>query len=104
MCSEPCCASVIEPPPPLERTHINTHALFPPEQIDPRGAEAYERLRASLQDVAASINARNADTSLANRGPGPGVGDGTGPLPYNMLLPNSEPGITSRGVPTSVSI
>ncbi|TRO70583.1 hypothetical protein FKB34_17480, partial [Glycocaulis profundi] len=43
------------------------------------------------------IDARNADETLKNR-------NGVGVIPYNLLKPFSEPGVTSMGVPNSISI
>ncbi|KAG2259596.1 hypothetical protein Bca52824_078890 [Brassica carinata] len=47
--------------------------------------------------VDAEIEKRNSDPDRRNR-------CGAGVLPYELLVPSSEPGVTCRGVPNSVSI
>ncbi|KAH0778946.1 hypothetical protein KY290_005373, partial [Solanum tuberosum] len=50
-----------------------------------------------LKELEGIIDARNADSNLKNR-------NGAGVMPYELLKPFSEPGITGKGVPYSISI
>ncbi|XP_042518149.1 linoleate 13S-lipoxygenase 3-1, chloroplastic [Macadamia integrifolia] len=59
--------------------------------------EAFYGFSAEMQRVEKEIEKRNKDPSLRNR-------CGAGVLPYELLAPSSEPGVTCRGVPNSVSI
>ncbi|KAE8657503.1 Lipoxygenase 4 [Hibiscus syriacus] len=59
--------------------------------------EAFYRFAAEIQQVEKEIEKRNGDHRLKNR-------CGAGVLPYELLAPSSEPGVTGRGVPNSVSI
>ncbi|XP_038900841.1 linoleate 13S-lipoxygenase 2-1, chloroplastic-like [Benincasa hispida] len=59
--------------------------------------EAFHKFRAKLQKLEEIIDERNVDPKLKNRH-GAGIG------PYELLKPYSEPGVTARGVPCSVSI
>lgn len=52
---------------------------------------------AEIVRVEKEIEKRNSDPTLRNR-------CGAGVLPYELLAPSSEPGVTCRGVPNSVSI
>ena len=59
--------------------------------------EAFEKFGKKLEKIEDEIIERNKDESLKNR---------VGPmmLPYTLLYPSSEPGITGRGIPNSISI
>ncbi|GER25055.1 lipoxygenase [Striga asiatica] len=73
------------------------------EKMQPFWAEdkvivaAFERFNGRLKEIEGIIDGRNADTSLKNR-------TGAGVVPYELLKPFSEPGVTSKGVPNSISI
>ncbi|KAL5698365.1 linoleate 13S-lipoxygenase [Ranunculus cassubicifolius] len=59
--------------------------------------EAFFKFSAEINNIEKEIERRNNDPSLRNR-------CGAGVLPYELLAPRSEPGVTCRGVPNSVSI
>ncbi|KAI7735799.1 hypothetical protein M8C21_000561 [Ambrosia artemisiifolia] len=59
--------------------------------------EAFYEFSAEIQRIEKEIEKRNKDASLKNR-------CGAGVLPYELLAPSSESGVTCRGVPNSVSI
>ncbi|KAJ7951499.1 Lipoxygenase [Quillaja saponaria] len=59
--------------------------------------EAFYRFSAEIRLIEKEIEKRNSDSKLRNR-------CGAGVLPYELLAPSSEPGVTCRGVPNSVSI
>lgn len=59
--------------------------------------EAFYGFSAEIRRVEREIEKRNSDPKLRNR-------CGAGVLPYELLAPSSEPGVTCRGVPNSVSI
>ncbi|XP_022996082.1 linoleate 13S-lipoxygenase 2-1, chloroplastic-like [Cucurbita maxima] len=59
--------------------------------------EAFEKFSRKLKKLEEIIDERNGNPKLKNRH-GAGVG------PYQILKPYSEPGVTARGVPCSVSI
>ncbi|PON83576.1 Lipoxygenase [Trema orientale] len=59
--------------------------------------EAFYGFSAEVRRIEKEIEKRNSDPSLRNR-------CGAGVLPYELLAPSSEPGVTCRGVPNSVSI
>ncbi|XP_042437656.1 linoleate 13S-lipoxygenase 2-1, chloroplastic-like isoform X1 [Zingiber officinale] len=58
---------------------------------------AFERFNCRLREIEAIIEGRNADPTLKNR-------CGAGIVPYQLLRPFSEPGVTGMGVPNSISI
>lgn len=58
---------------------------------------AFERFNGKLKEFEGIIDARNADRNLKNR-------SGAGIVPYELLKPFSEPGVTAKGVPNSISI
>ncbi|KAF4399360.1 hypothetical protein G4B88_022443 [Cannabis sativa] len=64
---------------------------------DPEIVEAFYEFSAQVKNIEKEIERRNNDPSLRNR-------CGAGVLPYELLAPSSEPGVTCRGVPNSVSI
>ncbi|KAJ7980724.1 Lipoxygenase [Quillaja saponaria] len=73
------------------------------ETIEPSWAEdpiikaAYERFNGKLKELEGIIDARNANLVLKNR-------SGAGIVPYELLKPFSEAGVTGQGVPYSISI
>ncbi|WVZ25367.1 hypothetical protein V8G54_003911 [Vigna mungo] len=64
---------------------------------DQNAKEIFQEFTENLAKIEKEILDRNHNQKLRNR---------TGPnkLPYTVLLPTSEPGITFRGIPNSVSI
>ncbi|XP_052198127.1 linoleate 13S-lipoxygenase 2-1, chloroplastic-like [Diospyros lotus] len=58
---------------------------------------AFEQFHGELIKIEGAIDARNADANLKNR-------CGAGIVPYELLKPYSEPGVTGKGVPNSISI
>ena len=58
---------------------------------------AFERFSGKLKELEGIIDARNANSCLKNR-------NGAGVVPYELLKPYSEPGVTGKGVPNSISI
>lgn len=59
--------------------------------------EASHEFAAEIRRIEGEIERRNSDPAFKNRA-------GAGVLPYELMMPSSQPGITSRGVPNSVSI
>ncbi|XP_023734299.1 lipoxygenase 1, chloroplastic [Lactuca sativa] len=59
--------------------------------------EAFDGFSTEIQRIEKEIERRNRDMGLKNR-------CGAGVLPYELLAPGSQPGVTCRGVPNSVSI
>lgn len=68
-----------------------------PFEADPVIRAAYERFSGRLKQLEGIIDERNADLRLKNR-------SGAGVVPYELLKPTSDPGVTGRGVPNSISI
>ncbi|XP_027077107.1 linoleate 13S-lipoxygenase 2-1, chloroplastic [Coffea arabica] len=72
-------------------------------QIEPFWAEdpiikgKYEEFAGRLKQLEGIIDERNADEKLKNR-------FGAGLVPYTLLKPYSESGVTGQGVPNSISI
>lgn len=64
---------------------------------DSKILNSYKKFSSKLEEIEEIIHARNKDISLKNR-------TGAGVLPYELLLPTSEPGVTGRGIPNSISI
>ncbi|KAH1051962.1 hypothetical protein GLYMA_08G189200v4 [Glycine max] len=64
---------------------------------NPKAIEAFKKFGKKLAEIETKISERNHDPNLRNR---------TGPaqLPYTVLLPTSETGLTFRGIPNSISI
>lgn len=58
--------------------------------------EAFYAFSAEIRRIEKEIERRNCDPALRNR-------CGAGVLPYELLAPSSQPGVTCRGVPNSVS-
>ncbi|KAI3718923.1 hypothetical protein L6452_19808 [Arctium lappa] len=59
--------------------------------------EAFYRFSMKIKSIENEIEKRNVDTRLRNR-------CGVGVPPYELLIPTSEPGVTGRGVPNSVTM
>ncbi|KAL5566565.1 hypothetical protein UlMin_029729 [Ulmus minor] len=64
---------------------------------DPVIKAAFERFSGKLKEIEGIVDARNANKDLKNR-------CGAGVVPYELLKPFSEPGVTGKGVPYSISI
>uniref|UniRef100_A0A2N9G921 Lipoxygenase n=1 Tax=Fagus sylvatica TaxID=28930 RepID=A0A2N9G921_FAGSY len=64
---------------------------------DPVIKAAFERFHERLKELDRIVDERNADNSLKNR-------VGAGVVPYELLKPFSQPGVTGKGVPYSISI
>ncbi|OMO51224.1 Lipoxygenase [Corchorus olitorius] len=58
---------------------------------------AFEKFNGKLKEIEGIIDERNANNTLQNR-------SGAGIVPYELLKPFSEPGVTGKGVPYSISI
>nr|AAZ57444.1 lipoxygenase LOX1 [Populus deltoides] len=73
------------------------------QQIEPAWTEepainaAFVKFNGRLKEFEGIIDERNADTKLKNR-------NGAGVVPYELLKPFSDPGVTGKGVPYSISI
>lgn len=64
---------------------------------DPVIKGAFERFSGKLKELEGTIDQRNADEKLKNR-------NGAGIVPYELLKPFSDAGVTGKGVPYSISI
>ncbi|XP_078154303.1 lipoxygenase 2.3, chloroplastic-like [Carex rostrata] len=64
---------------------------------DPVINAAFERFNGRMHEIEGIIDARNLDKSLKNR-------CGAGIVPYELLKPFSDPGVTGKGIPNSISI
>jgi lipoxygenase len=58
---------------------------------------AFEKFNGRLKELEGTIDKRNANRDFKNR-------CGAGVVPYELLKPFSEPGVTGKGVPYSISI
>ncbi|XP_059628852.1 linoleate 13S-lipoxygenase 2-1, chloroplastic-like isoform X1 [Cornus florida] len=58
---------------------------------------AFERFNGQLKKLEGIIDSRNIDPNLRNR-------SGAGVVPYELLKPFSDSGVTGKGVPNSISI
>ncbi|KAK1426304.1 hypothetical protein QVD17_14975 [Tagetes erecta] len=68
-----------------------------PFEANPIIQAAYERFGGRLKELEGIIDERNGDENRRNR-------NGVGVVPYNLLKPYSEQGVTGMGVPNSISI
>ncbi|KAA3490580.1 linoleate 13S-lipoxygenase 2-1, chloroplastic-like [Gossypium australe] len=64
---------------------------------DPVIKAAFEKFNGRLKELEGIVDERNANKELKNR-------NGAGIMPYEFLKPFSEPGVTGKGVPYSISI
>ncbi|XP_021716538.1 linoleate 13S-lipoxygenase 3-1, chloroplastic-like isoform X1 [Chenopodium quinoa] len=64
---------------------------------DPVIVEKFFEFSSEMRRIEKEIDRRNADPSLRNR-------CGAGVIPYELMAPSSEPGVTCRGVPNSITI
>jgi linoleate 9S-lipoxygenase len=58
---------------------------------------AYQKFGSKLAEIEQKLIERNNDESLKNR-------NGPVKMPYTVLYPSSDPGLTFRGIPNSISI
>ncbi|KAI3743196.1 hypothetical protein L1987_60902 [Smallanthus sonchifolius] len=66
-------------------------------EANPQIKAAYEIFSGRLKELEGIIDGRNADETRKNR-------NGVGVIPYNLLKPFSDAGVTGQGVPNSISI
>ncbi|KAM1245489.1 hypothetical protein ACFX2J_036590 [Malus domestica] len=59
--------------------------------------EAFYRFSMEMKKIDKEIERRNVDSNMRNR-------CGAGVSPYELLMPSSEPGVTCRGVPYSITV
>ncbi|PWA77611.1 linoleate 13S-lipoxygenase 2-1 protein [Artemisia annua] len=71
--------------------------MEPSFEAVPQIKAAYEKFSGKLKELEGIIDLRNADETRKNR-------NGVGVIPYNLLKPFSKAGVTSMGVPNSISI
>ncbi|KAJ7009578.1 hypothetical protein NC653_000311 [Populus alba x Populus x berolinensis] len=71
--------------------------IEPPWTEEPAINAAFLKFNGRLKEFEGIIDGRNADNKLKNR-------NGAGVVPYELLKPFSEPGVTGKGVPYSISI
>ncbi|GJX21608.1 lipoxygenase 1, chloroplastic [Tanacetum coccineum] len=64
---------------------------------DAEMVEAFYGFASQIQRIEKEIEKQNRDMSLKNM-------CGASVFPYELLAPSSEPGVTCRGIPSSVSI
>jgi linoleate 9S-lipoxygenase len=64
---------------------------------DSQPKEAYKRFGKKLAEIEQKLTQRNNDETLRNR-------YGPVKMPYTLLYPSSEEGLTFRGIPNSISI
>ncbi|XP_058729961.1 linoleate 13S-lipoxygenase 2-1, chloroplastic-like [Vicia villosa] len=69
----------------------------PAWEEEPMIKAAFEKFQGRLMELEGIVDERNANKNLKNR-------NGAGILPYELLKPTSEPGVTGKGVPYSISI
>ncbi|MED6213439.1 hypothetical protein PIB30_093353 [Stylosanthes scabra] len=71
--------------------------IEPSWEEDPTVKGAFEKFQGKLLELEGEIDKRNADRQNRNR-------HGAGMMAYQLLKPVSEPGVTGKGVPYSISI
>uniref|UniRef100_A0A5B6ZC88 Lipoxygenase n=1 Tax=Davidia involucrata TaxID=16924 RepID=A0A5B6ZC88_DAVIN len=71
--------------------------IEPSWAANPNIQAAFQRFKGELKKLEGVIDLRNQDANLKNR-------TGAGVVPYELLKPVSEPGVTGKGVPYSISI
>ncbi|KAD2249708.1 hypothetical protein E3N88_41549 [Mikania micrantha] len=79
-----------------DEEYIGTN-IEPAWAAEPTIKAAFEEFSGTLKGLEAIIDSRNRDPNLRNR-------SGAGLVPYQLLKPFSEPGVTGMGVPYSISI
>ncbi|KAI7731547.1 hypothetical protein M8C21_022303 [Ambrosia artemisiifolia] len=71
--------------------------IEPAWEAEPAIKAAFEEFQGKLNQLESIIDSRNNDPVLKNR-------NGAGLVPYELLKPYSDRGVTGRGVPNSISI
>ncbi|KAJ0953122.1 putative linoleate 13S-lipoxygenase [Helianthus annuus] len=71
--------------------------IEPAWEAEPAIKAAFEEFQGRLNQLEGIIDSRNSDPLLKNR-------SGAGLVPYQLLKPYSENGVTGKGVPNSISI
>lgn len=66
-------------------------------EVEPVIKAAFEEFNRKMKEIEGVVDSRNNDPSLRNR-------NGAGVVPYELLKPYSEPGVTGKGVANSISI
>ncbi|XP_027910027.1 linoleate 13S-lipoxygenase 2-1, chloroplastic-like [Vigna unguiculata] len=79
-----------------DEEYIGT-SVEPAWEQEPRVKAAFEKFKGRLNELEGTIDERNADLTKKNR-------NGAGVVPYELLKPTSEAGVTGKGVPYSISI
>lgn len=79
-----------------DEEYLGEH-MEPSWEAEPMIKAAFEKFNGRLKELDGIIDERNADEGLRNR-------NGAGIVPYELLKPLSTPGVTSMGVPYSISI
>ncbi|KAI3822898.1 hypothetical protein L1987_10499 [Smallanthus sonchifolius] len=79
-----------------DEEYIGTN-MEPAWAAEPAIKAAFEEFSCRLKELEAIIDSRNNDPNLRNR-------SGAGLVPYQLLKPFSESGLTGKGVPYSISI
>ncbi|XP_076894350.1 lipoxygenase 2, chloroplastic-like [Bidens hawaiensis] len=79
-----------------DEEYIGTN-IEPAWAAEPAIKAAFEKFSGRLKELESMIDSRNHDPNLRNR-------SGAGLVPYQLLKPFSEPGLTGKGVPYSISI
>ncbi|XP_044470116.1 linoleate 13S-lipoxygenase 2-1, chloroplastic-like [Mangifera indica] len=69
----------------------------PAWEEDPVVKSAFEKFNGRLKELEGIVDERNANKELKNR-------NGAGIMPYELLKPFSDSGVTGKGVPYSISI
>ncbi|XP_054781874.1 linoleate 9S-lipoxygenase 6-like [Prosopis cineraria] len=82
--------------------HSSTEAYLGQSDIsdwisDKKPLEAFERFKERIRKIEERIERDNKDVKLKNR-------HGPANMPYTLLYPNSEPGLSGKGIPNSISI
>ncbi|KAK1435190.1 hypothetical protein QVD17_00951 [Tagetes erecta] len=72
-------------------------AIEPAWEAEPAIKAAFEEFQGRLNQLESIIDTRNGDPLLSNR-------SGAGLVPYQLLKPYSDSGVTGKGVPNSISI
>uniref|UniRef100_A0A803LPZ0 Lipoxygenase domain-containing protein n=1 Tax=Chenopodium quinoa TaxID=63459 RepID=A0A803LPZ0_CHEQI len=66
-------------------------------RCDPEIVEAFYKFSMQMKRIERVIEERNGDMNLRNR-------CGAGVTPYELFVPSSGPGVTSKGVPNSITL
>ncbi|KAK8481031.1 hypothetical protein V6N12_067713 [Hibiscus sabdariffa] len=80
-----------------DEEYLGDRKELPTWKGNPEIIEAFNRFSKEMREIEKEIEKRNSDPKLRNR-------CGAGVSPYQLLVPSSEPGVSCRGVPNSISI